>query len=97
MFRLCSFGGMKTRIDLDYLRTLLAVRLSVADRLIFRDMWQQRARQLREQRRDQLVDWLTQGWEGYELEGSADPDAHRHDVPHAPSSHVFAGPTDAGS
>ena len=97
MFPMCSQEGMKTRIDLEYLRMLLAVRLSVADRFIFRDMWQQRARQLREQRRDQLVDFLTQGWEAYELAGSADPAAHRHDIPYVAPLHMGDGAADTES
>jgi len=72
---------MKTHIDLAFLRTVLSVRLTVAPRTIFRDLWQHKGALLREQRREELVAFLTQGWDSYGLEGEADAYKARHSVP----------------
>lgn len=81
MFLVCSNEGMKQAIDVAFLRTLIGVRLTLADRAVFRDLWQHRDRLRKEARREELVAYLTRGWDSYGLKGEADPDANRHDVP----------------
>ena len=80
---MCSHAVMKDRIDVRYLRLLLAVRLTLADRSLFRDLGQHRDRSLRQARRDELVSHLTQGWDRLDLEGWRDGDTAQHVVPPA--------------
>lgn len=92
---------MKARIDLQFLRTLMSVRVSLADRSIFRGLSQTRDQLLREHSRDRLVALITQGWDSYGLEGEADPDRARHDIPscsHPPEGQpAVDGEGDSGS
>lgn len=72
---------MKARIDLKFLRILMSVRISLADKTIYRGLAQTKDQMLREQSRDRLVSLISRGWDSYDLEGEADPDQARHDMP----------------
>jgi hypothetical protein len=72
---------MQHRIDLEHLRILLGVRLTMADRALFRDIAQHRDRLLRERRCSELLAFLTQGWEVYGIESVVDDTRARHSVP----------------
>jgi hypothetical protein len=68
---------MSRIIDLIYLRTVLAVRLAVAPRHLFRTLAMRSTPDANDRARDELVGFVTQGWDGLDLSGElADPVAH---------------------
>lgn len=55
-------------VSVDDLRLFLSVRLTVAPRHWFHDLWKPRTPATdRDKVRDQLVDFITQGWVAYRI------------------------------
>lgn len=77
---------MRTKLTLDDLRLRLNIRLAVANRSWFKQLWEPKARpHQRDRVRDDLVDFITEGWEALEIEASA---------PKGPSGHIPPARTD---
>lgn len=62
---------MRTKFTLADLRMKLAVRLAVAPRSLFRQLWSPQSRPFeRDAARDELVAHITQGWDSLEIEAT---------------------------
>jgi hypothetical protein len=62
---------MRTRLDLAELRLRLQIRLAVAPRYLFKTLWSPQSRPLEtDAARDDLVAFITEGWDSLEIEAT---------------------------
>ena len=78
---------MRTKLNLSDLRIRLAIRLAVAPRHILKRLWSPQTRPHEgDAARQEVVDFITQGWESLEIEATT-----THAIP---SGHVPPAPDD---
>ncbi len=62
---------MRTKLTVEDLRTHLRVRLAVAPRHLFKRLWEPKSRPHENDRaRDELVTFVTHGWDSLEIEAT---------------------------
>ena len=74
---------MRTKLTLPDLRMRMALRLSVAPRHWFNTLWSPKARaHERDAVRKELIEFITQGWEALDIEGTT-PEPPSGQVPYS--------------
>lgn len=74
----------RTKLTGDDLRLRLQIRLAVAPRHWFKALWAPKTPALqREAARNELVRFITEGWESLEIEATTTHDTSGHSVPPA--------------
>lgn len=79
---------MRTKLTLQDLRTRLALRLAVAPRRWFNTLWTPKSRpHERDAVREELVEFITQGWESLEIDATT-PEPPSGCVPYSASETI---------
>jgi len=72
----------RTKLSVDDLRLRIAIKLTVAPRHLFRDLWAPKTSALqRDAARENLVALITEGWDSLEIEATTTHETQGHSVP----------------